>query len=179
MLEMSEPQLQFRESHPRGLGSQVFGYLRKHPLLCLVLLSPGIPEYLSGSSSWAVLTANPILFFLFVGLNVGLYGPGVILIREAMIRWRKGWGISIPPWLCLRHRGRRSCPQYFFQPEGGTSRCSRDLRALVRCQLGVDCRSSIVPFSNLNRFTNPSLSSLLPRLEIDKSGDKRRAFVWM
>jgi len=37
------------------------------------------------------LTADPIKFFLLVGLNVGLYGPGVILIREAMIRWRKGW----------------------------------------------------------------------------------------
>ncbi len=31
------------------------------------------------------------MFFLFVGLNVGLYSSGVILIREAMIRWRKGW----------------------------------------------------------------------------------------
>lgn len=79
------------ELHPRRLGSHVVGYLRARPLLCLVLLSPGIPEYLSGSSSWAVLTANPIVFFLFVGLNVGLYGSGVIVIREAMIRWRKGW----------------------------------------------------------------------------------------
>ena len=66
--------------------------MRAHPLICLVLLTPGIPEYLSGSSSWAVLTANPVLFFLLLALNVGLYGSGVILIREAMIRWRKGWG---------------------------------------------------------------------------------------
>ncbi len=34
---------------------------------------------------------NPVLFLMFVGLNMGLYGPGVILIREAIIRWRKGW----------------------------------------------------------------------------------------
>jgi len=71
--------------------SGVVAYLRRHPVFCLLLLSPGIPEYLSGSSSFAILTLNPILFFLFVGLNVGLYGPGVILIREAMIRWKKGW----------------------------------------------------------------------------------------
>lgn len=65
--------------------------LRRHPVLCLLLLSPGIPEYLTGSSSFAILTLNPVLFLMFVGLNMGLYGPGVILIREAMIRWRKGW----------------------------------------------------------------------------------------
>src|SRR5215831_9678499 len=87
---MSEllPQIQ---SVPGLRHSRVVSYLRRHPLLCLLLLSPGIPEYLSGSSSFAILTLNPILFFLFVGLNVGLYGPGVILIREAMIRWKKGW----------------------------------------------------------------------------------------
>ncbi len=56
-----------------------------------MLLSPGIPEYLSGSSSFAILAANPIVFLLFMGLNMGLYGPGVILTREAMIRWKKGW----------------------------------------------------------------------------------------
>ena len=38
-----------------------------------------------------MLTLNPLVFLLFLGLNVGLYGPGVILIREAMVRWRKGW----------------------------------------------------------------------------------------
>ncbi len=31
------------------------------------------------------------MFFLFLGANLGLYGSGVILIREAMIRWKKGW----------------------------------------------------------------------------------------
>ena len=77
--------------NPVQRASRVLGYLRRHPLLCLILLSPGIPEYLSGSSSFAMLTLNPLVFLLFLGLNVGLYGPGVILIREAMVRWRKGW----------------------------------------------------------------------------------------
>ena len=88
---MYEPPFQLIPRKRSGLGSRVFDFLRRHPILCLLLLSPGIPEYLSGSSSFAVLTVNPIVFLLFVGLNLGLYGPGVILIREAMVRWRKGW----------------------------------------------------------------------------------------
>lgn len=28
---------------------------------------------------------------LFLGLNLGLYGPGVLLVREAHVRWKKGW----------------------------------------------------------------------------------------
>lgn len=74
-----------------GFYGRVSGYIRAHPILLLVLLSPGIPEYLSGSSSWAVLVANPIIFALFVLLNVGLYTTGIILIREAVLRWHKGW----------------------------------------------------------------------------------------
>ena len=61
------------------------------PVLLLLALSPGIPEYLSGSSSFELLLVNPVVFFLFLGLNLGLYGPGVLLIREAIVRWQKGW----------------------------------------------------------------------------------------
>lgn len=57
----------------------------------MLLLSPGIPEYISGSSAFNALILNPAQFFLQVGLNLGLYGPGVLLIREAMVRWQKGW----------------------------------------------------------------------------------------
>ncbi|MFZ0890895.1 MAG: hypothetical protein WB778_05065 [Thermoplasmata archaeon] len=64
---------------------------RRWPVLLLLALSPGIPEYLSGSSSFELLVVNPFIFFLFLGLNLGLYGPGVLLIRDAMVRWRKGW----------------------------------------------------------------------------------------
>lgn len=67
------------------------GYVRRHPVLFLVFLSPGIPEYLSGSSPISALVANPPQFFLQLGLNLGLYGPGVLLIREAKLRWHKGW----------------------------------------------------------------------------------------
>jgi hypothetical protein len=66
-------------------------FLKSHPILFLILLTPGIPEYLSASSQITLLVLNPILFFLLLAANVGLYGSGVILIREAMVRWKKGW----------------------------------------------------------------------------------------
>ena len=65
--------------------------LRAHPVLCLMLLTPGIPEYLSGSSSPAVLVTSPLLFLLFLALNTGMYTGGVLLIREARVRCHLGW----------------------------------------------------------------------------------------
>jgi hypothetical protein len=67
-------------------------FFRRHPIVLLVCLTPGIPEYLSGSSSFVELVRNPGVFFLFLALNLGLYGPGVLLAREAFVRWRPGWG---------------------------------------------------------------------------------------
>ncbi|MDA4135651.1 MAG: hypothetical protein OK449_01455 [Thaumarchaeota archaeon] len=72
---------------PRGL----FSFLRAHPIVCLLLLTPGIPEYLSSSSPLDAIILNPAQFGFQLIANLGLYGPGVLLIREAMIRWRKGW----------------------------------------------------------------------------------------
>jgi hypothetical protein len=71
--------------------SKLVRFLKSHPILFLLLLTPGIPEYLSASSQITVLVIFPPLFFLFLAANMGLYGSGVILIREAMIRWKKGW----------------------------------------------------------------------------------------
>jgi hypothetical protein len=66
-------------------------FFRRHPIVLLLALTPGIPEYLSGSSSVAGLVVAPAVFFVFLLLNLGLYGPGVLLIREALVRWKKGW----------------------------------------------------------------------------------------
>lgn len=74
-----------------SLLSRLVRFLKSHPVLFLLLLTPGIPEYLSASSQLTVLILSPPLFFLFLAANLGLYGSGVILIREAMIRWKKGW----------------------------------------------------------------------------------------
>jgi len=61
-------------------------------VLCLLLLSPGIPEYLSGSSPLNAIVLNPPMFVFQMLANLGLYGPGVLLVREAKVRWGKGWG---------------------------------------------------------------------------------------
>ncbi len=71
--------------------SKLVRFLNSHPLLFLLFLTPGIPEYLSASSQLTLLVISPLLFFGLLLANLGLYGSGVILIREAMIRWRKGW----------------------------------------------------------------------------------------
>jgi hypothetical protein len=71
--------------------SKLVRFLKSHPLLFLLLLTPGIPEYLSSSSDLTLLVISPIIFFGLLLANLGLYGSGVILIREAMIRWKKGW----------------------------------------------------------------------------------------
>jgi len=71
--------------------SKLVRFFKSHPLLFLLFLTPGIPEYLSASSQLTLLVISPPLFFGLLLANLGLYGSGVILIREAMIRWKKGW----------------------------------------------------------------------------------------
>src|SRR2546427_5338008 len=71
--------------------SRLVRFLKSHPLVFLLLLTPGIPEYLSASSQITLLVISPLIFFGLLAANLGLYGSGVILIREAMIRWKKGW----------------------------------------------------------------------------------------
>jgi hypothetical protein len=71
--------------------ANLIDYLRARPILCLLLLTPGIPEYLSGSSPVNDIVLNPFQFVFQVIANLGLYGPGVLLIREAFVRWKKGW----------------------------------------------------------------------------------------
>jgi hypothetical protein len=76
---------------PAGLFPRFKAYLKRHPILFLALLTPGIPEYLSGSSPLANLVFNPFWLLLGFAFNLGMYLPGVLLVREARIRWNKGW----------------------------------------------------------------------------------------
>jgi len=71
-------------------GLRVRRFLGSHPVICLLILAPQV-EYLTGSTqlSWVVL--NPPLFIIFLAQNIGFYGGGVLLIREARVRWQKGW----------------------------------------------------------------------------------------
>ena len=79
-----------RQSEP-GLLARPLAFFRRHPVALLLLFSPGIPEYLSGSSAVAALVLNPGLFVFQIVANLGLYGPGVLLIREALVRGGKSW----------------------------------------------------------------------------------------
>jgi len=74
-----------------GGWSGLVAFLRRHPIVCLAILTPGIPEYLSTSSPLLNLVVNPVWFFLGLAINVGQYTAGALLIREAMVRWGKGW----------------------------------------------------------------------------------------
>lgn len=78
-------------------GARARAFLARHPVALLVLLTPGIPEYLSGSSSVTLLLVNPALFALLLLANLGLYAPGALLVREAIVRFGRGW----PSMLCL------------------------------------------------------------------------------
>jgi len=77
-------------TRPRRFPRTV-AFFRRHPVLLFLCFTPGIPEYLSGSTPVAALVYAPGGFLLFLALNLGLYGPGVLLVREAFVRWRPGW----------------------------------------------------------------------------------------
>jgi hypothetical protein len=74
---------------------RVIAFFRRHPVLLLLALTPGIPEYLSGSTAFWPVVLSPVVFFVFLALNLGLYGPGVLLVREAHVRWKKGWSTVV------------------------------------------------------------------------------------
>lgn len=63
---------------------------RRAPLL-LALLAPTVAELMTGSTPVATIVFDPPGFLVsFAGL-VLLYGGGALLVREAAVRWVKGW----------------------------------------------------------------------------------------
>jgi hypothetical protein len=76
---------------PRIIGGPIPPFLKSHPVVLLLLLTPGIPEYLSSSSAINAIVFNPFLFLFQIVANLGLYGTGALLIYEAKVRWKKGW----------------------------------------------------------------------------------------
>jgi hypothetical protein len=75
----------------RGGGDLWARFFAVRPILALAILTPGLPEYLSTSSSLLSLAVNPAFFFLQLAVNLGQYTGGALLIREAMVRWGRGW----------------------------------------------------------------------------------------
>lgn len=60
-------------------------------ILLLIVMTPGIPEYMTGSSRLGDLIFNPTSFFLGLAFNIALYSTGALLIRDFAIKFRKGW----------------------------------------------------------------------------------------
>ncbi len=67
------------------------------PVLALLLLAPSIPELLTGSTPISRLAIDPVGFAVSYGFDVGLYGTGALLIREASVILRRGWA-SVLVW---------------------------------------------------------------------------------
>jgi hypothetical protein len=61
------------------------------PVLALLLLAPSIPELLTGSTPVSRLLSDPAGFAVGYLFDIGLYGTGALLIREASVVLRKGW----------------------------------------------------------------------------------------
>jgi hypothetical protein len=69
-------------------ASVATGKVRWYALVSLILLAACLAEFVTGSTPLPSIVIYPPGFVF----NVGLYGGGALLIREATIRWRKRWG---------------------------------------------------------------------------------------
>ena len=73
----------------KTVGSHVVsGRVRWYAMVSLILLAGCLAEFLTGSTPVLRVVTEPLGFIL----NLGLYGGGALLIREAAVRWRKRWG---------------------------------------------------------------------------------------
>jgi hypothetical protein len=63
------------------------GKVRWYAILTLIFLAACLAEFLTGSTPIPQVIVYPPGF----AFNVGLYGGGALLIREATIRWKKRW----------------------------------------------------------------------------------------
>ena len=61
------------------------------PVVVLLLIAPGIPELLTGSTPITPLFFDPPAFLLSFAFLIALYGTGALLIREFVVVFRKGW----------------------------------------------------------------------------------------
>jgi hypothetical protein len=68
--------------------SPVTGKVRWYAIVFLIIVAACLAEFLTGSTPILGVIFNPLGF----AANVGLYGGGALLIREATLRWRKRWG---------------------------------------------------------------------------------------
>lgn len=88
----------------------------KH-VLALVALSPFVAEWMTGSTPPAEIL-NPLAFAVSAAGLAGLYGGGVLLVRELTLRWRKGWATVLLLGAAYGVLEEGVAVHTFFQPSG-------------------------------------------------------------
>jgi hypothetical protein len=78
----------FRDRQNTARPSLATGKVRWCAIVSLLIIAACLAEFLTGSTPILMVILNPLGFVA----NVGLYGGGALLIREATIRWRRRWG---------------------------------------------------------------------------------------
>jgi len=68
--------------------SLAIGKVRWYAIVFLIIIAACLAEFLTGSTPILAVILSPLGF----AANLGLYGGGALLIREATLRWRKRWG---------------------------------------------------------------------------------------
>ena len=88
------------------------------PVLALLLLAPGIPELLTGSTPITNLVVDPLQFAIGFGADIALYGTGALLIREFVVAYRKGWASTLLLGAAYGIAEEGFAVHTFFQPSG-------------------------------------------------------------
>lgn len=153
-----------------GRQRGIVSFFKSRPILLLLLLSPGISEYLSGSSALNNIILNPPAFAFGVIANLGLYGPGVLLIREAKIRWHKGWATVLFLGAAYGILEEGVAPSTLFQPDRRTGGQARVLRTLVGRELDLGDGDTEHPHVVQHLSSDPSARA-------SATGDRRTEFA--
>ncbi len=87
-------------------------------ILLLMVMTPGIPEYMTGSSKLGSLIFDTPSFFIGLVLNIALYSTGALLIREFSIKFSKGWASVLALGLAYGIMEEGISVHTFFIPSG-------------------------------------------------------------
>lgn len=108
--------------------------IRRTMILLLIIMTPGIPEYMTGSSRLGDLLFNSPSFFLGLAFNIALYSCGALLIREFSIKFHKGWASILILGLAYGIMEEGISVHTFFIPSGSPP----GILAIYGRYLGVD-----------------------------------------
>ncbi len=92
--------------------------IRIKMILLLIVMTPGIPEYMTGSSKFAELFFDTHSFFVGLVLNIALYSTGALLIREFSIKYNRGWASILALGLAYGIMEEGISVHTFFIPSG-------------------------------------------------------------